>query len=410
MPLGTPLHRLPPAWRANSCLPPRGPLSSRGTPSDIAKRGWPVASVQETVNPEATPDLLKIPAFPPIAIRLLRLLANENIAIGEILELLRADPAFSAEMLRQANSALFGFSSQISSLQHALVVLGLRRVRTLTMTVATGIYVRKTLQIGELRRCWRHTLACALLAEELARACLAHVDLAYTAGLLHDIGRLGLLVAYPEEYSGFVRTASEKAAGPEPFDFLDYERLVFGRDHCQAGTWLVGQWKLPQEFAQITGRHHDPPCGNEMELLGLVYLGCQLADALGFYVVDTGRFLSFEEIRSALPEPAQHRLASDADALRELVEKRIQSYDIEEMSPPLPAAQQAGAEQRATPEESPPAQEEVRAPVVAAAAAPHAPQKPTRAASTWRRDLVAALITCLVAGTAFFFVLRSLWE
>lgn len=364
-------------------------------------------AAQETANPREPPPLLKIPVFPPIAIRLLDLLSNENVGISEILEPLRADPAFSAEILRRANSTLFGFNSQISSLQHALVVLGLRRVRVLTMTVATGMYLRKALEVEELRRCWRHTLACALLTEELARACLMHVDQAYTAGLLHDVGRLGLLVAQPAEYSAFLRTAGERAAGSEAFDLLDYEKQAFGIDHCEAGNWLAGQWKLPPEFALVTGRHHDRPHGNETDLLGLVYLGCQLADALGFHVADTGHFLSFERIRGALPEAARRRLLNDPDALREVVESRIRALDIDELSPPLPAAGEAAPQQQDWAEASVPAPETPEPEVAPLPGEPPAEDlRPPR--STLRRDAAAVIITCLVAGTAFFFLLRAL--
>ncbi|MBM3746051.1 MAG: HDOD domain-containing protein [Acidobacteria bacterium] len=365
-------------------------------------------AVQDTSSPLNTSALVKIPAFPPIALRLLHLLSNDSVAISEIIEPLRADPAFSAEILRRANSSLFGFSSQISSLQHALVVLGLRRVRALSMTVATGIYLKQALQIEELRRCWRHTLAGALLTEEVARACLMHVDLAYTAGLLHDVGRLGLLVAHPEEYTLFIRNAGVKASGPEAFDLLDFEKETFGIDHCEAGNWLAGQWALPQEFAVVTGRHHDPPHGRETDLLALVYLGCQLANTLGFHVVDTGRFLSFEEIRAKLPESARHRLLADPDALRELVDSRIQSLDIAEMKAPAPAAEEPPPEpvKVSLPE---PAGEEPGAVEEAAVETVETGLRVPRR-STLRRDLLAALITCLVGGTAFFFLLRALSE
>jgi putative nucleotidyltransferase with HDIG domain len=359
--------------------------------ADTTGRESIVPAVEEMTASKGLPALGQIPAFPPIAIRLLHLLGDDNVAISEILEPLRADPAFSAEILRRANSSLFGFNSRVSSLQHALVVLGLRRIRVLTITVATGIYLKRVLQIEELRRCWRHTLACALLTEELARACLVHVDLAYTAGLLHDVGRLGLLVARPEEYSQFLRNATAKAAAPEPFDLLDYEKETFGMDHCEVGNCLAAQWKLPQEFAMVTGRHHDRPYGNETDLLALVYLGCQLADTLGFSVVDTGRSLSFDQIREGLPEAARRRWLCDPGVLRERIEDRIKSLDIEGLQmtqvevqappPPVPA-----------PEQPPPA----------------AVQPPPPRRSTLCRDVLTAVITCLVAGTAFFLLCRAL--
>ena len=362
--------------------------------ADTTGKESAVPAVEEATTSKQVPALAQIPAFPPIAIRLLHLLSNENVAISEILEPLRADPAFSAEILRRANSALFGFTSQVNSLQHALVVLGLRRVRVLTMTVATSIYLKRALQIEELRRCWRHTLACALLTEELARACLMHLDLAYTAGLLHDVGRLGLLVAHPEEYSQFLKNAATKAATPDSFNLLDYEKETFGMDHCEAGNGLAAQWKLPLEFAVVTGRHHDRPSGHEIDLLALVYLGCQLADTLGFSVVDSSPTLSFEQIREALPETARHRLLGDPTALRELVEDRIQSVDIEGWQPPR-------VEPAETPQQAP-----VEQPPMPSPAAPAEPSRAPR--STLRRDVLAALITTLAAGTAFYLLFRAL--
>lgn len=359
----------------------------------------------ETPRPTAASMLVKIPAFPPIAVRLLHLLSNENVAISEILEPLRADPAFSAEILRRANSALFGFSSPVSSLQHALVVLGLRRVRSLTLTVATGVYLKKALQIEELRRCWRHTLACAMLAEELARACLVHLDLAYTAGLLHDIGRLGLLVARPEEYSAFLRAAAVKAATPDPFDLLDYEKETFGLDHCEAGNVLSGEWKLPQEFAVVTGRHHDRPQGTETDLLTLVHLGCQLADILGFHVVNTGRFMDFGDIRAALPEAARHRLLADPNALRELVESRIQALDLGEGTAPVPGPE---------PQLRPPAEREEDESDEAPKSAVENPagatpaEAPVPPPSTLRRDLLVALVTFVLAAGGLILLFRAL--
>jgi HD-like signal output (HDOD) protein len=149
----------------------------------------------EKLGPVRAKALSKIPPFPPIALRLLRVLGDDEAPIDEIAELIRADPALSSALLQRANSPLYGFISQINSLQQALFLLGLRTAKNLAVTLATGGYAAFGRRTPELQRCWRHTLACALLAEEVARACSLPADQAYTAGLLHDIGRLGLLVA-----------------------------------------------------------------------------------------------------------------------------------------------------------------------------------------------------------------------
>jgi hypothetical protein len=229
------------------------------------------------------------------------------------------------------------------------------------------------------------TLACALLTEELARACSIHEDVAYTAGLMHDIGRLGLLVAHPAEYAALLRSAAKRQAAEEDYDLLDHEKEVFGADHCAVGNWLAEQWNLPDEFRVITGRHHDPPSGPEMDLLGLVYLGCRLADALGFYVVPPVRPSSLEEICAALPEAARRRFHTDADDLGKSVEVRINALDIADM-PPLPGPQ---AVVDKTDEES----------------LPDEPPPETVPPSTLRRDVIAGAVSAAVAATVFFLLM-----
>jgi putative nucleotidyltransferase with HDIG domain len=346
--------------------------------------------------------LAGIPAFPPIALRLMRLISSEDVALSEVIELLRADAAFSAELLRRANSPLFDVRRQINSLQHALVVLGLRRVRSLTMTVASGIFLRRALRVEELRCCWRHTLASALLTEQLARICSIHEDVAYTAGLLHDIGRLGLLTAHPQEYAEMLRSAAGRAPEDQEFDLLDYEKDTFGMDHCEAGNLLVKEWALPEEFLIITGRHHDPPSGLGIDLLGLVYLGCQLADSLGFYVIPPCRPWPLEEIRDALPEAARRRLRSGPEELKEFVEARIQAMDVTVEDPADTEAPHGEVPAPAESEATPPTEPAV-APKPAVA-----PEPPPR--DTLVRDVLTAVACALTGAGAFFLVMRLLAE
>jgi len=254
-------------------------------------------------------------------LRLLDLLARDDVEIRELVALISSDPAFSAQILRVANSPLFGFRAQIDSLQSALVVLGLRRIRALTMTVATANHMKAALRIEELSRCWRHMLACALLTEELAHGCSAFQDRAYTAGLLHDVGRLGLLLAYPAEYAALLRNG-----GRNVLELLDCEREALGMDHCEAGRALAEQWNLPQDFQIIAARHHDPQAGSEVDLLTLVHLGCRLADSLGFWVVEPLQPTTSAEIQAALPPLLAKCIRIDSERWRKLVERRIHCY------------------------------------------------------------------------------------
>lgn len=276
---------------------------------------------------QAPESFANIPPFPPIAARLIELLSDDNTHIKQLVDLLRADPKLCVELLQRANSAAYGFASRIDSVQDALFLLGLDTVKTLTLTLATGQYAKVARQKPELHRCWRHTLATALLAEELTQASSLAGDQAYTAGLLHDIGRLGLLVAHPREYAELLRSADQQGQKDDSTYLLDLERRRFGVDHCEAGCWLAGHWQLPQELSAVAGRHHDRAYGSEIDLLKIVHLSCRFADTLGYDVIQTSRPFTFERLRESLPEGMRERLGPDQDALQHSVAKKIDALD-----------------------------------------------------------------------------------
>lgn len=266
--------------------------------------------------------LRELPAFPPVATRLMRLLSNSNVEVKRLIELLRTDVALSSEILRRANSALYGLTSQVSSLQHAVLLLGFEQVKSLGMAVAMGAYLKPAMKVKSLRHCWQHSLACALLAEELAKASYFEHDRAYTAGLLHDIGLLGLMVNYPREYANLLAVTSENA-----FDLRDTERQLFDVDHCQAGSWLAAQWKFPEEIAEAAEHHHEEPAPGDFRLVGLVHWSCLLATTMGFEVAPPKRAWTYEEIYAQLPPSVQSRFPAEMDGLREKITARVKSLE-----------------------------------------------------------------------------------
>jgi HD-like signal output (HDOD) protein len=264
------------------------------------------------------------PPFPAVAMKVLELLGREEVDVREVVRWLQADAVFSGEMLRVANSALYGTSGQIRSVHHATITLGLDFVKALAVTVGLRGYVQSALKLPVLRRCWAHSLACGVLSQELATACFIRGDEAYTAGLLHDLGRLGLLAAYPLEYANVLDVAVDYS-----FDVLHCERELFDIDHCQAGAWLAEQWKLPSELGVIAAHHHEEPSvidpQRKPDLLTIVRLACRLADALDFSVVKTREPANLEQIVGRLPEAAQLRFPKDIEALKTKVSDRIQA-------------------------------------------------------------------------------------
>ena len=271
--------------------------------------------------------LRELPPFPAIATKLLRLFASEDTEVREVVGLIRADPAFSSELLRVANSPIYGLRSQVSSLHHAVVILGFDRLRSFAMTISMRNFLRTAMRIDVLRRVWRHSLACALVAEDVASLFWKNNDRtvrdrAYTAGLLHDLGRLALLVKYPQEYANLLAVVSEN-----PFDMLETEHDLFDIDHCEAGGWLARSWTFPSEIADVAVGHHEPIDKSQNDILNLVRTAVLLTDWLGFDVTPMLPVRTVMEIETMLPESVRPWLEEDMEPKRAEITGKLDSFD-----------------------------------------------------------------------------------
>jgi putative nucleotidyltransferase with HDIG domain len=272
--------------------------------------------------------LKRVPPFPPVAAKLLSLLAKPEVETNEVAELISSDATFTARILQRINSVEFGLVTPVTNVRQAVALLGTDLTRKLVLTYATGAYTKGALGAEELRRCWQHTVATAVLADQLAKACGEFTEVAFTAGIMHDIGRLGLLVAYPSEYERVIRDAASRC-----LDLLDFERDEFGMDHAEAGRVLAERWGLPSGLAQIAGRHHDPCEGSTLNLLSIVHVACRLADALGYDVVKPLAPLDIDTILAELPVRGGLKLGKSPAELCALIEQSLAEYGSEQSNP-----------------------------------------------------------------------------
>jgi putative nucleotidyltransferase with HDIG domain len=263
----------------------------------------------------------ELPPFPWVAKRLMATVSKEDVDIHEVGKLIAAEPVFATRVLQLANSPLFALERQVRTISHAIILLGLDRVKAITFTRALEDFVTPALKIKALRACWQNCLATALLAEKLARAARMDADFAYVAGLLRDIGRLALLVKYPEPYSNLLAVSGE-----QQFDLLMMERELFDIDHCEAGTWLMQQLPFPPELEDIIAHHHDELDHETFRMLHLVQCADRLADALGFGVLPDAEAPPIENALEYLPEAARARMGDDYDQWKADVAARLQSW------------------------------------------------------------------------------------
>jgi HD-like signal output (HDOD) protein len=258
----------------------------------------------------------QVPPFPAVALKALNLMAGTDTSLLELCNLIRTDAAFTTEVLRIASSPLVSFSKNITNVMQASMLLGFRRLRSMVITVGLRAYLAESFT-PVLESCWRHSVATAILAERTAKACLLDKDFAYTAGVMHDIGRVVLAVSMPREYARVIEQGAD-----QPRDVLPVERTCCGIDHCEAGGALVRDWGLPEAFFWVTACHHDSDAGPK-RADSIVSLSCVLADSLGFGAVGYRTPRSCKAILSEFPEAARLCLSGDDQELASEIKNEI---------------------------------------------------------------------------------------
>lgn len=266
-----------------------------------------------------------VPPFPAVALKALRIVSNDRSQFRELNDLLRTDTALSSEILRIANSPLYGIPEVFESLSRATVYLGLERIRGVILTVAMRRYFGESSGASWVQGCWRHNLACALIAEDLAKQkSPLEKDIAYTAGLMHDMGRLAIAVAYPEKYGNFLLSNTEHISTVD----LQNERELFGVNHCEAGGSLASWWQLPESLVTVMSHHHDPAMEGDSDLLAIVRLSCMAATALDFAVVQKTQPRTYEQFHTELSEHERNLLPPMPEQLTTWIAGTIKSIEL----------------------------------------------------------------------------------
>jgi HD-like signal output (HDOD) protein len=264
-----------------------------------------------------TSGLCHLPLFNQGAIKLLSIVSDDDQATADFEAVFRSDPGLAAELLLVANSAEFGFQARISSIRHALSVLGLERTRSLAARIAMSFYLR-TSSREEVRAVWSHSIASAVLAEHIAAANALPTPGLYTAALLHDIGSLGLLLTSTSQYPELVAL---KLVDLQEANSID--TMFWGLSHMDAGILLADTWGFPTSLRRCISGHHGHVSASDDPVLNVVQLACRLAGCLGYPEVFLGADEKPEGPTAVLAEALPRRPEFTAERLQELISKQM---------------------------------------------------------------------------------------
>lgn len=228
-------------------------------------------------------DVLKVihrlPSLPTVVMELLASIDQDDADIDTLAGKIAQDQALTAKALRLANSSFYGRAQAVNTMTEAIAILGFRTVRSVVTTAGLMQSMGHGSGNGpDLQPFWQHAIAVAVCARELAPHVRVKPDHAYTAGLLHDIGRLVLVTQLGDQYANAVAYGVAHDCGT-----LQAERSVLGLDHAEIGQALTVYWKFPPHLQRAVGMHHATEVPENESLTLVVMAADAIAHALDLF-------------------------------------------------------------------------------------------------------------------------------
>lgn len=228
--------------------------------------------------------LRSMPPLPNVAHRVLQIVRDPEYSIDTLVQVVRTDPALTTRILKLCNSSLYGLSQDITDVGNAVAYLGTRNLVKLVLVTCTASYFRDvpTSTYAEPKELWRHTMGCATACQLLAEHCgYEQPATAFTAGIVHNVGKVALAQAVDEELIAKVGTGASHAGQ----SYVQVEREALGLDHASAGGIVTESWNLPVEIRRAVRNHHDANLlASDSELTSLLHVGDLMVLQLGIGV------------------------------------------------------------------------------------------------------------------------------
>lgn len=255
-------------------------------------------------------EITELPTLPQVAVTLMELLDDPGTSANEINRVMARDPALASKILRLVNSAYYGLSNKVSSLNQAIVILGFKTVKSVALSASVmGLFKGpKGAGLFDRQQFWKHSIACACVSRLAGQKQKGFdPEAAFSAGLLHDIGKQVLEHYLPAQTDEIVRKAEQKKCS-----FIEAESEVMQTNHAEIGKWLAETWQLPAELGAAIGAHHDLASSEAKELVAVIQFSNYLAKVKGIGAPGSAE-------TPELSKEVWELLAVDKDDLPELV-------------------------------------------------------------------------------------------
>lgn len=197
-----------------------------------------------------------LPVVPSHLGNILRSLDNPNIRAKKLAEFIETDQTLTAKILKSANSPYYGSAGKISTIELAIVIMGLNTIKEIIISmVVRKLFNKIPTYLFDVKLFWEYSIFCGSASRLIARKIgFRKAGEAFVAGLMHDIGILIIIQYFTHEFREI-----EQLVSSGKFTMLRAERSVIGADHCEIGAWLAKKWNLPKQLVTAVKYHHSDP-------------------------------------------------------------------------------------------------------------------------------------------------------
>lgn len=224
-------------------------------------------------------SLGRLPPFSPVLHRLMGELALDAVSFKKLADLIEGDTVLASNVLRVVNSSLYGMRAKVNSVRHGVSMLGTSNLRNIVLNLSVSqLWNRiRTPRGWSMQHFNQHSTAVAMLADLVAMETNAeYAEGAFTAGLLHDMGKLLIAMALPEEFAEISRLAEadwrEDAA---------HEQAILGLNHADLSAAALTHWNLPAPIVEAVRCHHEAPGEGRLALSSVLWVANRTANQLG---------------------------------------------------------------------------------------------------------------------------------
>jgi len=217
-------------------------------------------------------EIREVSTLPHVMVRIMEIITDDNSSAVDLAGEISNDTSLTAKILKMVNSAYYGFYREIAEVSDAVVVLGFNEIRRLSLAISVLDMLGGKNQAHRMAF-WNHSFACAAMCDILARERRLEEQGAFTAGLLHDIGKSIL-----DQYFNDMFAAIQERMLERSLPSYEAERELYGFDHADIGYWLAERWNLPVTLGEAIRYHHQPESATELpELAHVVHLADKLS-------------------------------------------------------------------------------------------------------------------------------------